>query len=57
MRPSAQDLPILELEPMDLLAFDILGPLSPVSIRFSKYIFVMVDYACRKTFLENYVNV
>lgn len=47
LRPSAGLLPVLELQPMDLMAIDFMGPISPQGPDGERYIIVVVDYATR----------
>lgn len=48
LRPSAGLLPILELQPLDLVGFDFIGPITPVTARGNRFIFVIVDYNSRR---------
>jgi hypothetical protein len=47
LRPSAGLLPVLALQPMDLMAIDFMGPISPRGPDGERYIIVVVDYATR----------
>ena len=46
-KPSQTVLPILHLQPMDMLGMDYLGPISPKPESGYRYILVMVDYFSR----------
>jgi len=47
MRPNTSLLPIMELQPFDMLAFDFMEPISPASRKGNKYVLVIVDYFSR----------
>lgn len=47
LRPSAGLAPVLQLQPLDLMGFDYLGPISPMSKHGNRYILVAVDYFSR----------
>ena len=47
LRPSAGLLPVLHLQPMDMLGADWMGPISPLSLTGSRYLCVAIDYATR----------
>lgn len=47
LRPSSMLTPILQLQPMDMMGIDFIGPFSPVSQGDGKYIIMAVDYFSR----------
>lgn len=53
LRPSQSVLPIIQLQPMDLLGMDFIGPLTPVvKGTGSRYILIIVDYFSRYLFAK-----
>jgi len=44
IRPLGLLLPILQLQPLDMLGINYLGPISPVARSGARYILVIVDY-------------
>jgi len=44
LRPSSSLLPILQLQPLDILGIDYLRPISPIARLGARYILVMVNY-------------
>ena len=46
-KPSQTVLPILHLQPMDMMGMDYLGPISPKPQSGNRYVYVMVDYFSR----------
>ena len=50
-KSSAGHLPILQLQPFDMVGMDFIGPISPITAPFSyKYIVIAVDYCSRFLF-------
>ena len=47
LKPSKGVLPVLQLRPLDMLALDYMGPISPRTLRGHRYILVIVDYFSR----------
>ncbi|RDW59800.1 hypothetical protein BP6252_12887 [Coleophoma cylindrospora] len=47
VRPTVGLLPIMHIQPLDMIAIDWIGPFSPVSTSGNKYICVIADYATR----------
>lgn len=48
LRPSAGMLPILQVQPLDLIGLDYMGPLSPIAKDGSRFVLIIVDYFTRK---------
>jgi len=44
LRPTGNLLPILQLQPFDMLGIDFLGLISPIARGGARYVLVMVDY-------------
>lgn len=47
LRPSQGLMPVMQLQPMDMLGMDFLGPISPRGPNGERYIIILVDYATR----------
>lgn len=47
VRPSALLSPVMQLQPMDMLGIDFIGPFNPMSVGEGKYIIIAVDYFSR----------
>lgn len=47
LRPSANLVPVMQLQPMDMLGIDFIGPFNPISENGGKFIIVAVDYFSR----------
>jgi len=53
LKPSASILPVVQLQPLDMLGFDFIGPISPVSQpTHCRYIIIAVDYFTRYLFAQ-----
>jgi len=51
LRPSAGLLPIIQLQPLDMLGIDFIGPITPITAEnHCQYIVIAVDYFTRFTF-------
>lgn len=54
LRPSQELLPILQLQPMDLMGMDFIGPLAPVAEGTgARYVLIVVDYFTRYLFTKS----
>jgi len=52
LRPSAGLLPIVQLQPLDMLGIDFIGPVTPITINTGyRYIVIAVDYFTRFVFV------
>lgn len=47
LRPSANLMPVMQLQPLDMLGLDFMGPITPRSAKGDRYILIIVDYCTR----------
>lgn len=47
LRPNVGLLPVLQLQPLDMIGLDFMGPISPRSDEGDRYILIVVDYCTR----------
>ena len=52
LKPTSELKPILNLQPMDMMGMDFLGPIKPEGVGKNKYILIIVDYYSRFLFAE-----
>jgi hypothetical protein len=47
LKPSQGLMPVLHLQPLDMMGIDFIGPFSPIALSGARYIIIAVDYATR----------